>query len=326
MTVDAGCELRRVAIGLAGCALGGALAILLAVARGGEEPSTPGRVQVWVSDRDGQALIGLDRDLLVAARVEVPWPTEIEACEGGGVWAVSAREGDPLGAHDLLRLLPDGGLGAPIEVGPVIHLATVGVDALVTEREEDGATRVRRFAPDGMASLVAELPDALCASGVGERVIVGTARGAVLAFGRGAPAGSQLGGAICDVAPGPSAGAWWVLERKHGGPGRLLLLDAELRTLWSVSCELEASHLAPVAGQERIWLVDAARPLACRFGPGGVLELACGPLPQAGLGRAAALDDGGLLVAAPGALLHLDARGRLVPGQGGFDFLTDVAR
>jgi hypothetical protein len=325
--VVAAIEARRTALGLGACGLGAALALLLGGTGGEETPPRPGPPEVWVSDRDGQALIGLDRHLLLAARVKVPWPTEVEASDGGGVWAVSARDGDPLGAYDLLRLASDGRLADPIEVEAVIDLATVaGGDALVVERNEDGSTRVRRFAADGRASLVAELPDASCASGVRDRVIVGTASGAVLAFGGGAPRHAQLGGSICDVAPGPSARHWWALDRGRPGASRLFLLDAELRTLWTLQCELEGGQLAPVPDQERVWLVDAARPLACRFGLGGVLELTCGPLPQAGLGRAAALDDGGLLVTAPGALLRLDACGRPAPGQGGFDFLTDVAR
>ncbi|HVS12144.1 MAG TPA: hypothetical protein VMS76_19945 [Planctomycetota bacterium] len=320
-------EASRTALGLGACGLGGAIAFLLG-GRGGEEsPPRPGPPEVWVSDRDGQALIGLDRHLLVAARVAVPWPTEVEPCDGGGVWAASAREGDPLGAYDLLRVSPDGRLAEPIEVGVVIDLAAIaGGDALVVERNEDGSTRVRRFAADGRASPVAELPDASCASGARDRVIVGTASGAVLAFGGGAPRHAQLGGSICDVAPGPSSREWWALDRGRAGASRLFLLDEELRTLWSLQCELEGGQLAPVPSQERVWLVDAARPFAFRFGPGGVPELACGPLPQVGLGRAAALDDGSLLVTSPGALLRLDARGRIAPGQGGFDFLTDVAR
>jgi hypothetical protein len=324
--VAAATEAKRTALGLGACGLGAALALLLGGRSGDETPPRPGPPEVWVSDRDGQALIGLDRHLLVAARVEMPWPTEVEVCDDGGLWAVSAREGDPLGAYDLLRVSSDGKLAEPIEVGVVIDLAAVaGGDALVVERNEDGSTCVRRFAADGRARPVAELPDATCVSGVHDRVIVGTASGAVLTFG-GAPRRAQLGGSICDVAPGPSAREWWALDRGRPGASRLFLLDAELRTLWTLQCELEGGQLAPVPNQERVWLVDAARPLACRLGPGGVLELTCGPLPQAGLGRTAALDDGGLLVTAPGTLLHLDGRGRIVPGQGGFDFLTDVAR
>ena len=324
-------ETRRTTLGLASGGLAGALALFLGSTRvglgGDEEPPRSGPPEVWVSDRDGQALIGLDRHLLVAARVDIPGPTEVEACDDGGLWAVSAREGDPLGAYDLLRLAPDGKLADPIEVGVVIDLAAVaGGDALVVERNEDGSTRVRRFAADGRASPVAELPDASCASGARDRVIVGTASGAVLAFGGGTPRHAQLGGSICDVAPGPSARGWWALDRGRSGASRLMLLDEELRMLWTLQCELEGGQLAPVPNQERVWIVGASRPLAFRFGPGGVPELASGPLPQVGLGRAAALDDGGLLVTSPGALLRLDARGRIATGQGGFDFLTDVAR
>jgi hypothetical protein len=36
------------------------------------------------------------------------------------------------------------------------------------------------------------------------------------------------------------------------------------------------------------------------------------------------LTGGGVLLAAPGALLRLAADGRAAPGQGGFAFLTDV--
>ena len=109
------------------------------------------------------------------------------------------------------------------------------------------------------------------------------------------------------------------------GDGWLYLLDGSLATAWRERTALQALHLAPVAGEERVWLASSTQPMVRRYGPKGRLELERGNLPLGGLDRALAWRDG-LLATAPGAILRLDAAGNLAPGQGGFAFLVDLCR
>jgi len=114
----------------------------------------------------------------------------------------------------------------------------------------------------------------------------------------------------------------WALD--GAGTGRVLLLAPDLTVRWTVNLPRRAAHLAAVRGEERVWLANTDSACVLRYGPGGALELdRCG-LPLPGLDRAVAWRDG-LVVAAVGAILRLDASGNLMPGQGGFDALSDLA-
>ena len=131
----------------------------------------------------------------------------------------------------------------------------------------------------------------------------------------------ELGGEVGDLAPGPG-GTWFALDLASR---RLVLLDRDLGLLWAVDHGLAALELAPVVGEERVWLVDSTEPLVRRYGPGGGLEVEAG-MPAADATGATDDGQGGLWVASAGALLRLDVHGAVQPGQGGFGHLTDVSR
>ena len=103
-------------------------------------------------------------------------------------------------------------------------------------------------------------------------------------------------------------------------------MGADLEREWSAPTGLAALQLAPVPGAEQVWLADVSEPRVRRFGAGGVLELELDPAPLSGLQRGAADGSGAVLLTAPGALLAYDGWGAARPGQGGFTYLTDVAR
>ena len=107
---------------------------------------------------------------------------------------------------------------------------------------------------------------------------------------------------------------------------RLLCLGPELELRWQVQLPIAAQHLGAPPGEERVWLADTSSPRVLRYGPGGALELDRAALPLSGLERALPWIDGAVLLAAPGAILHVDARGHLAPGQGGFNYLSALAR
>ena len=321
---------------LFGIGVGAVLFLVMMV----ELPASPGAgtAEVWVADRDADELVGLDGDGFVVGRVDVRAPVAV-AAGGAAVYAASSLEGWALGEHALVEVHPG---GRPRVVaaglGPVLDLELLpDGGALLVELISGGPERVLRTKSEAVAGpgtglvLVAELDGAGCAAGrtvehggaLITEVLVGDWGGGLSLLRDGAPVASrQLGGELGDVAPGPG-GTWFVLE--VAAPGRLHLVDQNLAVLWTVEHGLAAAGLAPVVGQERVWLVDSTEPLARRYGPGGALELEV-PLLATDAADAVARPDGGAWIATPGAVLRLDAGGSSVPGQGGFDQLVGIAR
>lgn len=321
-------------LGAVGCLGVGALARPGAVAGGAGGAAS--EVAGWVLDRDGGALIALDEDRLKLARHPLESPVELALDAEGRLWVACAGPQGPVGPHRVLRI--DGASGAvdrELSTGPVLDLeagegaergrgeAWLVVIAGSAERE------VSRISAAGSAEVVERSIDAFCVAGQRGAVLVGSESGELRLYG---PQGQRLaarnfGGLISDLAPGPQDGTWWILDA-HGSSTahRVALLERDLRTRWERSAGIAAIYLAPVPRSERVWLSDANGSHARRFGPGGTLELAHVTLPHSGAARACASPDGTLWLAAPGALVCLDAAGAVTPGQGGFDFLVDVVR
>jgi hypothetical protein len=126
---------------------------------------------------------------------------------------------------------------------------------------------------------------------------------------------------IRDLEPAPGGG-WWALC--DGSPGRLVLLDSELREIWGRSSSACSAILC--AAGEGVWLLDPEEGVVRRFDGRGSLERekAC-PLLR-GIEDAAILEGGALLLVGAGALLELDASGRARRSQGGFDHLAAIER
>ena len=313
------------------CALIFTLSISIALGwarvREASAPAPTARVAVWVSDRDGDQVIGLDRNLLLVRTLAVRAPTEIEARSDGGAWVVSSTNADPLGRHQLLRLAADGQIVARAQLAPVLDLACDDADRAALVDFDGSGERVRVFDAGAVAIWERRVSGALCAAARGALILVGSATGELALFDMNLPNATPLrfawGGAISDVQPGPTLGTWWALD-SHG-TCRLALFDAALSVSWSRSVGLHALHLAPQRGVERVWVADTTETYVRRFGPGGALEVDRSDMPLGGLDRACATAAGSALFTAPGALLALDPLGQNAPGQAGFDFLVDVS-
>jgi hypothetical protein len=311
--------------------------------------AAPHSVAAWAADRDGSQLLGLDAGLHVELCIELPWPVAVEARTDGGAWVASAVDGDPLGDHELVHLDAWGAERARRRLAPLLDLAVIdGRDALAVDWPSGalGSTeRAARIAGDGALVAWAEIPDARAAAGRGDQVLVGTETGRLVLTELQGPLlvpllERELGWPIADLAPAeapggaPAApgapgapdadGGWWVLDAGSGG--RLTRLGPDLATLWEVASGLHLQHLAPVPASEQVWLADTTAALARRYGPAGALELALTELAFGGFGQGAGLPGGGVWLAAPGAILSYDGAGAAQPGQGGFEFLVDLAR
>jgi len=324
---------RRVALaGLASfacCSLGALLGLAAEALMPGEARQAPGPACYWVSDRDAQEVVALDADLIVTARTALERPIELRARADGGLWVACATSGGPTGPHVLRRLTSSGAIANESPIGALFDLDCLDGDrALVVEALPDG-TRLASIVTDGLRRTLAAAAGPSCITGRDAQVVVGTEQGVLTLHSAHDPGGvvatRAVGGMLADVAPGPRSATWWVLDANGGAAGsRILLLDGNLATLWAKPAGLSALHLAPVPRSERVWIADANAPIARRFGPQGVIEIPVAPLAMSGADRGLGLVDGGALLVAPGALLHLDGLGATAPGQGGFDFLVDI--
>lgn len=290
-----------------------------------------GPVAGWLVDRDGGAVVGLDRERLEVRRIPLEAPVELALGSHGDLWVVCAGVAGPVGPHRLLLVEDESGrIARELALGPVLDLEAVeggSGEVLAVELSASGRRQVVRVAPTGAVTIVEQSEDAFCAAAAFGCTLVGSERGELRLFG---PDGQRLvrrdfGGVLSDLAPGPEAGTWWALDAAGGAGGtRLALLGRDLASRWELPAGVAAITLAPVRGAERVWLSDAEGALVRRFGPGGALELAHVGLAHVGASRASVGSNGGLWIAAPGALLCLDGAGGSVPGQGGFGFLVDV--
>jgi len=307
--------------------LGTLLACLVALAGAGPGPPPPGPVVLWAADRDGGRVFGLDRDLFLAQRIPVDWPLDVEPAGDGGLWVLRSGGGTSQSTHRLDRFASDGALITELwlEHARDLDVLAGGEQALIVEAREQALTRLLRVRDEGSLFVLLERDGLACIAGERAAALVGTTDGTVLRVdvaSASVVATAQLGGSIVDLAPGPERGTVWALD--GAGTGRVLLLAPDLTVRWTVNLPRRAAHLAAVRGEERVWLANTDSACVLRYGPGGALELdRCG-LPLPGLDRAVAWRDG-LVVAAVGAILRLDASGNLMPGQGGFDALSDLA-
>jgi hypothetical protein len=319
---------RSIEASLTAAGLGVLVASLVAFVLAEPPPVPPGAPRVWVADRDAGALYGLDADLYLARRLLVDWPLAVAAASEGRLWVLRADAGSA-SARRRLDLLDAAGVilvDLPIERAVDFDVLIEGERALVLESRAEHAPRLLCVDAHGRASstfehadtsaVVAERSAAVVGSSAGDVWRIDIATGAVVAT-------AHPGGRVVDLARGPTPGSVWMLDAD--GAGRVVLLAEDLSVRWSAATPHAAVVLAPVAGEERVWFASPDESCVVRLGPGGVVEVDRCDLPLPGLGQALAWRDG-VLVCAVGALLHLDSCGGLRPGQGGFEFVVDVAR
>jgi hypothetical protein len=305
--------------------VGAALALLLTLMRDMQAgPAPPGPVALWAADRDAQRVFGLDADLIVARRIAVDWPLQLEPTRDGGLWVLRSDDGHASSSSRLDRFDANGALVTELFLESCADLSLLdGDEALVLERVNN-SIRLSRIRTEGSLFPLLDRPDLLCVSGSRASILLGTTTGTLLrvdAHTGAILAQLQLDGTIGDIAPGPTPGSAFALDTQ----GRLFLLDESLTIRWAAGVPYPSSHLGVVPDTERVYIADTSSPRVRRYGPSGVVELDV-TLPTSGLDRTLALSHNGALLLTPGAILHLDENGTLAPGQGGFAWLADAAR
>lgn len=312
------------------CLLGAALAAAADFAARADNRAPPGPARYWVTDRDAQSVIALDRNLFVVSTVFLEHPLELRARSDGGLWVACATSAGPTAPHVLRRLDAAGVTASESAIGPLFDLDCLDGDRALLVEARPGGGREVALITDGLRRSVAAAPMPSCVTGRDAEILAGSEHGVLTLHSAHDPGGvlatRSVGGVLADLAPGPQPRTWWVLDASGGsGGGRILLVDFALATIWERQAGLSALHLAPVPNTERVWIADVNVPVARRLGPQGAIEIAAAPLSMPGADRGLARSDGGVLFVTPGAILHLDAQGASAPGQGGFDFLIEIA-
>ena len=286
------------------------------------------RVQFWAADRGGNHVFGLDEGFLLRTKKRVHRPLRVAARRDGGAWILHAL-GSLKEPHGLLRIDEWGTTEAAVTLAEPADLATWrGRDALVIERGTGagGLDRVLRFDASGNETRVFEGAGLACLAVQGDTLLVGNEGGGLVRLELESEQGTSevrpcgIVPALC-LEPASEGDGWWLLG---GDAARTITrLGTDLEPRWSMPTHLEAASFVACRGSESVWVADDTRPVFRRYGPRGRLEFQRDAT-LAGLGRGSERPEGGVVFAAPGALLALDERGGAEPGQGGFQFLVDV--
>ncbi len=322
---------RRAAALGAGALLAVAFSLAGSAIHGGSDSGLPpaGDPAWWVADRDADALYALDRERILALRVPIPRPIEIRSTADGGAWVVRSTAATARGGRTLVRIRSDGTIGGEVPVGGHPELAVRGADAIVIE-DGDRAEEPRRlltFDVDGRRRVLLEEAGLACAIGSGPYVFAGSSGGAVLRI----DVENETWGIRRVLLEGPivalaAAGSGSVYAL-HGGDEVLLdRLEPDLSIAWSVPCASRRAGLASTPDEQHAWIVEPDAQLLRKFDRAGELEIERAVPPTSGISAWCASEEGGIVLATPGALLVFDEKGNARAGQGGFVFLAGVDR
>jgi hypothetical protein len=271
-----------------------------------------GRVHLWLVDREGDALLGLDAAGAVVRTVGRARPVRVARSAQGDLWVAGAD-------GVVARLDALGAELAAVRVGAVLDLTGLPCGdalALVRRGENEDLVRVER---GGAVRTLGGVPGATWLVARGGEVLVGGADLRVVDVAGAAllarlPVRARAGAAAAD--------GWWTLDDPGDGTGtRLVRWSRRLgrrgvRSLPSGAAALAASPGGEGAGAAWVVAGDAGWVLR----PDGLrIELA--PLPDV---RALCADADGLWILLPGAVLRLDPSGRVAATQGGFHGLVDL--
>ncbi|MEZ6014296.1 MAG: hypothetical protein R3F49_04230 [Planctomycetota bacterium] len=313
-------------------------------------PAARGPAEVWLADRAAGAVWSCDGDGGLLARVQVPAPIALAPDGTGGVWVVSALEGVPLAAHQLLHLAPDGAFmertpcaPPPLRHGPRILVCAAGQRVVVIEGVGGRAVASSLTSKGLCASPLGCEPRAIAARRgflwcLGERGDLVALRMSGAAIGMGA--GVELprcSSRATDRLPREATGldlaldhdgrGAWVLGRT---PGRSCIgrwhLDADgtPRRVWLRWLSFEAAAIAATRGG-CAWIADARAPRAVALSGEGRVTVWRADLPGEGIEDVLAHADGGAWFAAAGALLRVGPSGESRPGQGRLGHVVSLA-
>lgn len=278
-------------------------------------------VRLWACDTAAATLVGLDRDLIVRRRVELPGVRAVAGAPAGGAWALVEREG----VVEILRLAASGECLARHPLSrPTVLRPGPGGRALLFERDV-GRQRSILILEDGQRPRVlAVLAGVRCAEWGGSDVLLGTSAGELFLFSEAGRvlATSVLGSAITSVTTTADGSHWALCDA-----GDLVRLDARLQVRARSRLEGAGTTGAELVGLDggRVVVLDPGRGELVAYGSAAIPDWTRQETFLVGLGAGVGWRSG-VVVTTPGALVAFDDGGGCLPGQGGFEFLTAVGR
>jgi len=308
-----------------------------------------GEPVVWVADRDRSRIYGLDADMILSQRREVGWPLRVVARSDGGLWVARSGNATPDFGARLTLLLPETG-GPGVQPSGWQEAGELWLDAFVDcalapddslwclERSVDGSTRLLHVRSDVTTECLLQgqfLHVRVTRAGVwcvtaDQRLLHVSFQGAV----QGA---ISWGRPIVDLVPeGTAHHGMWVLL--GGEQHALTCVQANLTALWWRELPVRATELAldPDVGGGLDgcggWLLDPRGGTLLRVtqGAGATPEVTLAVVtPQVALAAPRlllAMPGAVAVVASPGGLLRYDHAGQILPGQGGFGWISSLAR
>ena len=285
----------------------------------------------WVADRAGHRVLGLDADLLSVQELRVDWPLEVEVAASGKLGILRAINGRESADRELLQLHPLKGRTLRTRIGEAHSLRALGGAGWVCI---EGDERLLHVDSEGLSRCLAGMHSLAGVAVGGRRILIGSSFGALRLLewngvGLEELCTRTLGEPLRALARGPGPHEWWALVGAQRS--RLVHLDSGLQSLWQQKAEVSARFVAAAGRRAHVWLADHERSWAGVMGADAARPPTARPdplfhLPTIGFEAGAALPSGGVLLLAPGSLLHLDGDGRLRPGQGGLKYAVDLAR
>ena len=289
-------------------------------------------VALWAADRDGNAVYGLDEDLILTCRAVVERPTAVAARPDGGAWVLRAADWTPAGASSLVRIDARGVVRSEVGLRTCSDLACLGDgSAIVLEKhgDEDGRDRVLACREDGSVEVAFRARELTCVAALDGSIAIGDAEGVVRRVALAALgtvlASVDVHGRITGIEAAPRGGGVWALAVSDGR-ARVHRLGPALEVRWTADVGSPAPSLGADDDGENLWLVDGDGSAARRLDERGAVVVDLQDLPLLGAGRAIAARGGGVTIATPGCILRLDRSGSPLPGQGGFAHLVDIDR
>ncbi len=292
----------------------------------GQPSAGPGAVALWICDRDASALIGLDADGLRRARIEVPFPVELEPGADGALWVLYQLGPGPSAGRRLCSISVEGRVRVDLPARGLGGLVACGQGAVAGVLQRGAVANLVRFDRAGARlELGAIESDAYLACGEDGRLWL-AGPSLLSQAGESPHIIRELPSVPTRITTAWSSQGAWMLERSARDELRLVRLDGAGQALFEVPAADLRLGSGPVllAGEAGlgVWLVTE-RGEALHLDDDGEF-VARGSLPMLGVEAISTSLGGGLLAVSGGSLMRLDPQALSLPGQGGFRYACDL--
>ncbi len=300
----------------------------------------PGPVGLWVADRAGGVIHGLDQDLFPVRALEVPCPVAVVGAGSGRLWVASALQDTRWGHHALALLNPDGQPIAGLPTGTVqsLHASHAGGVFVHHLDRDQGRAVLDHITVGGLRTHIdsSEWFDAIGSRG--RQLLVATQDGWLTGYdldhGSVPACEGAVPGPVSAIVAQPNCDDWWVAWRAPPRAGDRKWRGRLSRVTLVRGAQLEISETlrmpflvrALLVSGPHLWALELDGARAQRIqvgtpGPHPIARLLDGPPVGA---VALAGPEAGCIVFTAEALLALDGDTTCRTTQGMFQSISSV--